>query len=1361
MKAFFRHMLSLIFGMMLVSSTLQAQTVPTPSDDQNYIIEHTPREANITNKSQLSNKNSSQVSRSIQYFDGLGRPMQQIGFQASPNGNDFVQHIEYDAYGREQNKYLPFQANTQTGAYLSTASSEVISDYNSLKSDSYPYSRTIFEPSPLNRILKQGAPGSVWQPDENYATSDRAVVFEYTTNTGSEVFMWEVKDDHCILSTAHYYTANELYVTITKDENWDSGNNNTVREYKDKLGRVVLKRTYESGDAHDTYYVYDDFGNLRFVIPPEAINQMGPALAAVDADNIITKTADGTITSSTGSYYYCPGVTVTLPATNTYSPTFEVKPFPVDAEIIEEYLFVYKYDGRNRMIEKKVPGAEPVYMIYDDRDRLVLTQDGEQRKNNLWLFTKYDALNRPVLTGAYTNTSKIGQSAMQGFVDGEIGGNSAWYETRSTAGGNVHGYDNASFPEISTENSYLTVTYYDSYTGFDSSLDYPASPPSDYSDNTKLSGPKGQVTGGKVRNINTNAWYENAVYYDDKYRPIYTVSENHKSGLEKTYNLYNFVGDVVKSRYVHTAPNALTIDKEFDYDHMSRLNWIKYTIGGTTKTILTNEYNEIGELVTKYLHGSSASNAQQVDYEYNIRGWLTDINDPGTLGSDYFGMRLKYNNPSDPTDLQSAAQYNGNISEIHWKNAKTNTLSAYGFVYDDLNRLTDAHYGEGTSYAINSGDWDEDISYDYNGNISDLDRYADGTHVDDLSYNYTGNRLNYVNDGITSYTGEENHFKDGTSGTSTDYTYDDNGNMISDANKGISSITYNHLNLPTYIDFGGGNTITYIYDAAGMKLQKVVTETGKADKTTDYIGGLIYEDDVQKFISTEEGRIMLEESTPEYQYHMKDHLGSVRLTFTTATEAERTSTYLATMETVAATLEEATFENLPDTRYSNTTFNHTAGGTMSARLNTYDNKVMGPAMTLHVMPDDEINMSVWAKYSQAANSTNPVTGLAAIVAASAGVGAVTELSQVTAGLDDILGAGHAAAFSTNNAIPKAYLNYLFFDKNGQYVNNSGGFVQVGTGSLNSFKELTLSYTPDEEGYMVIYVANQTDENLNVYFDDMTVEHIEGPIVRTDDYYPFGLTFNSSERSGYTTNKFLYNGKELQLDLNLDWYDYGRRFYDPALCRFHAQDRFAEKYLNFSPYQYGANSPIFYIDMNGDSIVSIIRQDNKILIENSPLKEGGENFTNTITFGSGIPDSHVTDKSAGVVNDAMVSAGDNEVKVSSGYRSPEKQVEVMYDNLETKGVSHQKALYGSTGDKVIDVYIATKGKTDKQGYGLNNDASSVKSAMTSKINELGPGKVSKHSSNPKVYNVFDIAPSSVSNVKSFQSTLQKDKRVSRV
>jgi RHS repeat-associated protein len=93
------------------------------------------------------------------------------------------------------------------------------------------------------------------------------------------------------------------------------------------------------------------------------------------------------------------------------------------------------------------------------------------------------------------------------------------------------------------------------------------------------------------------------------------------------------------------------------------------------------------------------------------------------------------------------------------------------------------------------------------------------------------------------------------------------------------------------------------------------------------------------------------------------------------------------------------------------------------------------------------------------------------------------------------------------------------------------------------------------------------------------------VMEYQHYYPFGMQL---EALGYTSgndlkNNYLYNGKELQEDYGLNWYDYGARFYDPVIGRFTTQDAYAEKYASLTPYQYGANNPLRFIDVNGDSI----------------------------------------------------------------------------------------------------------------------------------------------------------------------------------
>jgi RHS repeat-associated protein len=218
------------------------------------------------------------------------------------------------------------------------------------------------------------------------------------------------------------------------------------------------------------------------------------------------------------------------------------------------------------------------------------------------------------------------------------------------------------------------------------------------------------------------------------------------------------------------------------------------------------------------------------------------------------------------------------------------------------------------------------------------------------------------------------------------------------------------------------------------------------------------------------------------------------------------------------------------------------------------------------------------------------------------VDVINEAPQIPQGMQEIFTIGQAGLISSDNSVPKAFINYLFFDQDNEF--KKGGFKQVSEQALGSFETLSLDYVPEEEGTMMIYTSNQTAEPLDVFMDDMMVLHTEGPIVRVNDYYPFGMTYRSSERSGFVTNKFLYNEKELQTDLDLDWYDYGARMYDATLGRFHVIDRFGEKYYDFTSFQYGANNPIKYIDVNGDSI--LLRHQG----ENIMYKNGGHYWAGT-------------------------------------------------------------------------------------------------------------------------------------------------------
>jgi len=130
---------------------------------------------------------------------------------------------------------------------------------------------------------------------------------------------------------------------------------------------------------------------------------------------------------------------------------------------------------------------------------------------------------------------------------------------------------------------------------------------------------------------------------------------------------------------------------------------------------------------------------------------------------------------------------------------------------------------------------------------------------------------------ITDYSDVSKGFVTQSNGST--YSYDADGNMTADPNKGITGITYNHLNLPTQITFTGNRTITFLYDAGGNKLRKTVNNNGTVLYTQDYVNGIEYKNGALEAIYHSEGRVTNIDGALKYEYAMKDHLGNTRLMF--------------------------------------------------------------------------------------------------------------------------------------------------------------------------------------------------------------------------------------------------------------------------------------------------------------------------------------------------------------------------------------------------------------------------------------------------------------------------------------------------
>ncbi|NLU92203.1 RHS repeat-associated core domain-containing protein [Chitinophaga sp. Ak27] len=795
----------------------------------------------------------------------------------------------------------------------------------------------------------------------------------------------------------------------------------------------------------------------------------------------------------------------------------------------------------------------------------------------------------------------------------------------------------------------LTYTYYDDYT-FPGAQSYASSdnakPQADGGLNaealpaTRSNMTKGLVTGTKVRILGTQQWLTTTNCYNDKGRVIQVLTENINGGLDIMTSLYDFNGKVLSTYLRHknlrsSLSPQTTVLTMLHYDAAGRLTSVKKRLNDASstldKTIAVNTYDELGQLKTKRLGIVGSSQLETLTYDYNIRGWLTGINKAyaNTAGSaaNWFGQTLAYDSGF------TALQYNGNIAGSTWKSKSDGIARAYGYSYDKVNRLVSAPFSQQNSGSTN---WTADqkdfsvsnLGYDANGNILAMNQMGmSGTTkipLDQLTYTYrpTSNKLGAVVDGVNTATAKLGDFNNGTN-SGDDYDYDTNGNLIKDLNKNITSITYNHLNLPDSIVITGKGRIKYLYDAAGVKWRKIVTDkTTSTDKVTvtDYIGGFAYQNDTLQFLAHEEGRIRPIFKTGQatqypFDYFVKDHLGNVRMVLTDQTDF---TMYAATMEAPAAATETALFSNIDNTRTDKPVgypADESAGQNASvAKLTaTGAGKKIGPSIVLRVMAGDTIQLSAKAFYK----SNGPKDGKSAMVTAE---NMVTDLMEAFGGNAGQNNGAHGEAASDqltpfnsnfynndyrrlkekepdqlNSDRPKAYLNFVLFDDEFKLVEENSGVKQV-------------KATPDElqtlgqdkmvikkTGFLYAYTSNESAEP--VFFDNIILGVNSGPLLEETHYYPFGLTMagissNALKGTNYAENRLKYNGKELQNKefadgSGLEWYDYGARMYDAQIGRWGGTDPKVDIYSSLSPYNYCLNNPIKYIDPNGEDVYLVI------------------------------------------------------------------------------------------------------------------------------------------------------------------------------
>lgn len=786
------------------SNIIKLSIVSNNWEDRNYIREHDVNVTGVTTWQAVDQLPIGDKLQTTTYLDGLGRTVQKVSREtATPTTagglwGDVVQFNEYDAYGRQQKNQLPYTTTTESGKFKTTPQTEQPQYYANVYNETSAFSSITFDNSPLNRVTNVKSPGTKWAE----AAGDFAEYDVNSTDENVQKFSVDyVQGDAPVNNGA--YPANTLYKVSYKDENGKQ-----VIEYTNKSGQLILKKIQIDdvpSAAHSgwicTYSIYDDLGLLRYQLQPEAVKYL-------DAHNWSFAGTDG-------------------------------------QQVLNELCYQYNYDDKGRTIWKKAPGAAPLIMLYDIRDRLVFTQDGNQRTNmNQWTTYLYDVLDRPVMTTLYNTSATV--STLQNSI------NSAPAETTVTIpSGSLNGFTGRSVvvktsinPLYSRSQSdwfftnlftVLNYSFYDNYSfwggggvyvNYADSLPYSTSDP-----NVQPCVPTGRTLGmptgiytrvlGATSSlkIDHSNFMIGVSYYDEHGQLLQNREVNVRAGTDITTYQYHFNGRMLGAFSQHRLSDTssrFNARTRYNLDKLGRVTSTqKDFFNNGYKIVASYDYDEVGRIKTKRLDPdySAGGNAglESLNYSYNIQNQITGINKDYALKNPsnynkwehFFGMYLGYDNKD---NVFIKPRLNGQLTGVIWNTRGDDAQRRYDYDYDNAGRLVNASFTEQKHSGDGWGDTKMDfsvtgangkITYDLNGNLLNMLQKgvqpgnASPITIDNLTYTYASysNKLQSVTDQMTNtgVNGQFGDFKDG-SNTTPDYVYDANGNVVIDLNKNAKDL---------------------------------------------------------------------------------------------------------------------------------------------------------------------------------------------------------------------------------------------------------------------------------------------------------------------------------------------------------------------------------------------------------------------------------------------------------------------------------------------------------------------------------------------------------------------------------------------
>lgn len=641
------------------------------------------------------------------------------------------------------------------------------------------------------------------------------------------------------------------------------GDGNKILIFFDLFGNKILERRISDDGYNDTYFIYDEFGLITYILPPSVSKQLSD---------------------------YAKGSYINVLNTRT----------------VYNDSYIYKYNDKLQLCEKKLPGREIERFWYDCTGQKIFWQDGNHRNREVIAFSISDRFGRITLVG-------------EALFNQDLIDSIRCIRVLSSADENLglllNGYSiNIPMTGVVVEK----VNYYDNYnfvadlfnSGSECQFSLLNSVISELPIN-KRNNNRGLQTGTLRRILRYNDYSGSLIadsidymakikIYDERERLIASITNDHAGGYILEQTSFNNVNKPTQ-RHLHRVPlQGLScmpqikitasgqLLETISYDSYGRIAMLESIATDpdkeTNSTAILREqfeYNQNGRIST-IKFGDSNKIPLIIQYSYLSNGFLSTI-DTNTG----FSQRIYY--ADSPVGVLPI--FNGNISSIDWSNVN-NHQNRYSFIYDKLNRLSNANYSLISSTQTSEELFNYSCEYSYDENHRPIRILRNGLKnannpiwgiIDELYIDYDNSKLKRVTDlaDEINYIGAKD-FNDGAD-INIEYDYDANGNLIYDANKNIASIIWNSLNLPALIEFEDDSYIEFIYNADGelvFRLQyespNITNSYTASSNQIHFFGPIRCEGNSLSRINTTYGYAYFTEQRSIPNYYVSDYQGNIR-----------------------------------------------------------------------------------------------------------------------------------------------------------------------------------------------------------------------------------------------------------------------------------------------------------------------------------------------------------------------------------------------------------------------------------------------------------------------------------------------------